>query len=117
MGCICKCHKCCKEKYMKKEIDENDIFNNMKKQINKSMGNISETINDIKSWDELFHPNEENWFDDENFKMNKIDIDTPKYNNISYFKFLFSYNCEKIIESRCCFTFFLYADYFFVRFN
>ena len=105
MGCICKCHEKCKNKYMKKEDQAQKDFEKVKKEINESMINIHETLEGIKDWDSFFHSNEKIWLDDEKIKLNKIDIDSPKYNKISYLKLLSSYNCEKMMESRCVLIF------------
>lgn len=112
MGCICKCHEKCKNKYMKKEDQAQKDFEKVKKEINESMINIHETLEGIKDWDSFFHSNEKIWFDDEKIKLNKIDIDSPKYNKISYLKLLCSYNCEKIMESRCVLIFFFICGIF-----
>ena len=112
MGCIFKCHEKCKNKYMQKEDQEHKDFEKVKKEINESMINIHETLEGIEDWDSFFHSNEKIWFDDEKIKLNKIDIDSPKYNKISYLKLLSSYNCEKMMESRCVLIFFFICGIF-----
>ena len=86
----------------------------MKLEINGYLKNVFQTLNYIETWDDFYNPPENKCLIDEKFKLNELNIDAHKYNNIPYLKLLCSYNCEKIIESRYALLFFLYVDYFFV---
>ena len=85
MGCICKCHDKCIQKCKKKKSNENQIFEDMKKKLKYSLNNVYKTLNGINDWDTLFNPEEETGLKEEEFKLNKININDQKYNNISLF--------------------------------
>ena len=94
MGCI----TIYLEKLKKKQSNEKENFKDIKAKLNDSLKNVFETLKDINDWDTLFYPEEENGLKDEEFKLNKINKDDPKYNNISYFWLLTP--SEKCIESK-----------------
>ena len=107
MGCISECL----EKIKKKRNNENKNFKDMKEKLNDSLKNVSETIKDINDWDTLFNPEEENKLLEEEYKLNIINKDSPKYNDISCFWFLNL--SEKCIQSRGCIIFFFICGILF----
>ena len=113
MGCICKCHERYKKKYMQKEINNDKNFVDMRIEINGSLKNVFQTLNDTETWDDFFNPPEKMLLVDKKFKLNEINIDDAKFKHISYLKLLCSYNCEKILESHCANLIFFICGIFF----
>ena len=107
MGCI----TIYLENLKKKQSNEKENFKDIKEKLNDSLKNVSETLKDINDWDALFYPEEESGLKDEEFKLNKINKDDPKYNNISYFWLLTP--SEKCIESKGCIIFFFICGILF----